>query len=323
MITVIGEAPVDLVPTSDDDTVLRAWPGAGPLRVAAAAARLGYPTALMARLSRDQFGQVLRRHAARSGADLSAAPEADEPTTVATAQPGAGPGPGRRLYYAGTADWQWSAAELACLPAHTTILHLGSLTCCVAPGAGRVLRRAARQRSRGALVCAGLRVHQDVMRTPGRGRVLAEPLIRAADVIRVSAEDLGWLYPGRALEDAARQWLSLGPRLVVITCAAGGALSVRGNGAVLHRPACPARVADTTGAGDAFTAALLGRLYLLRQAGRSVDALAGRELADLLDWAAFVAAVACERPGPDAPTAVEVRQALRARSGAGDHALAR
>ncbi|HEU5420695.1 MAG TPA: PfkB family carbohydrate kinase, partial [Streptosporangiaceae bacterium] len=130
-------------------------------------------------------------------------------------------------------------------------------------------------------------------------------------------------YPGRAAEDVARQWLRLGPRLVIISRGAAGALAVRGAGSVLHRPAYPAQVTDTAGAGDAFTAALLGRLYVLGQAGRRIEGLPGRELATLLDQAAAVAGVTCERPGADTPTAVEVRLALRARSRQRDQALAR
>jgi fructokinase len=324
MITVIGEAFIDLIPTADE-AMVRALPGGRPLRVAVAAARLGYPVALMARLSRDRFGQVLRRHAARHGVDLSAAPDADEPATVAAAGPARGPahGAGRRLYYLGTADWQWSSAELAALPEATSVLYLSTLACCVPPAAGRILRRVARQRSRGALTVLDVRAHPEVMETPGRGRVLLDGPVRAADVIRASAGDLGWLYPGRAAEDVARQWLRLGPRLVIISRGAAGALAVRGAGSVLHRPAWPAQVTGTAGAGDAFTAALLGRLHGLGQTGRRVETLAGRELADLLDQAALVAGVACERPGADTPTAVEVRLALRARPGPRDQALAR
>ncbi len=100
MITVLGEAVVRLAPTSDEMTV-RALPGGSALNIAIAAVRLGHPAALMARLSGDAFGQLLRRHAARNGVNLSAAPEADEPTTIEVlaerGERGAGPAvPGRR-----------------------------------------------------------------------------------------------------------------------------------------------------------------------------------------------------------------------------------
>jgi fructokinase len=314
MITVLGEALIDLVPTADDGLV-QAQPGGRPLLVAVGAARLGFPTTLMARISRDPFGQFLRRHAAGHGVNLSAAPEADEPTTVAIAVAEADRAAPGSLYYHGTADWQWTAAELAWLPATSTVLCLGSLACCVPPGSARILRRAARQRARGTLICLDLAAHPEVMESPGRGRILAERLIASADVVRATAADLGWLYPGRSLEDVARQWLGgQGPRLVVITCGADGAMAVRGAGSVVHRPAYSPRVADTVAVGAAFTAALLGGLFQLRQAGRAIEAASGREIANLLDRASAVAGVASERPAGDVPTAVELRLALRARS---------
>jgi fructokinase len=312
MITVIGEALIDLVPASDDAT-WRALPGGSPLNVAIGAARLGHPTALMARLSSDCFGQQLRRHALRNGVDLVAAPEAEEPTTLAVAMPGAASASRRSFYLQGTADWQWSIAELARIPGATTVVHLGSLACCVAPGAARVLRAAARQRRRGALVCVDPNVCPEVMGTPPRGRLLVERMVMSADVVKASTEDIGWLYPGRALEDVAGHWLGLGPELVVITCGGDGAMALRGTGTVLHRPAHPARVVDTFGAGDAFTAALLGELRRLRQAGASLRALSSQGLARLLDTCAVAAGLTCERAGADLPTAIELNHALHSR----------
>jgi fructokinase len=328
MITVIGAVPIDLVPASDSAT-MRAIPGAGPLCVAVGAARLGHPTALMARLSGDCFGQILRRHAARNGVDLGAAADADEPATLAVtapsaelpaattpaarATPGAAAGSRRSWYFQGTADWQWTAAELAQIPAATSIVHLGSLACCVAPGAARILRAAARQRRRGALVCLDPDVCPEVMGTPARGRLLVERMVMSADVVKASTTDLAWLYPGRALEDVAGHWLSLGPQLAVITCGADGAMALRGTRTVLRRPARRVRVVDTAGAADAFTAALLGGLYQLRQASASLRALTSEDLARLLDCCTTAAGLACERAGAELPTRTELRRALRDR----------
>ena len=86
MITVIGEALIHLAQTSDRGT-LRARPGGSALNVAVAAARLGYPVTLLARLSRDLYGQELRRYAVQNGVDVSGATDADEPTAIAIDSP--------------------------------------------------------------------------------------------------------------------------------------------------------------------------------------------------------------------------------------------
>jgi fructokinase len=312
MITVIGEALIELVPTSDN-TTLRVRPAGSPLNVAMEAARLGHPTALMARLSADRFGQFLRRYASRSGVDLSAAPEAEESTTLAVATPGA-TAHASSFYLQGTADWQWSTAELARIPAATTVLHPGSLACCMAPGAARILRAVARRRSRGTVICLDANVSRAVLRTPARGRLLVERAVMAADVVKASLDDLGWLYPGRGPESVAGHWLDLGPGLVVITCGGDGAMALRAGGTVLHRPAYRAQGVDTAGQGDAFTAALLGGLHQLSQARAGHRALSGEDLSSedlgrLLDTCAFAAGLAREQPGADLPAAAALRPA--------------
>lgn len=65
--------------------ILRALPGGSALNIAVAAARLGYPAALMARLSDDPYGKLLRRYAIANGVDLSGVADADEPTAIAVA----------------------------------------------------------------------------------------------------------------------------------------------------------------------------------------------------------------------------------------------
>ena len=128
MITVIGEALINLVLVPGDNT-LRALPGGNALVVATQAAGLGHPTALMARLSGDHFGQSLRRYAAERGVDVSAAPEAAQPTMIAVCGPDGSAADGfpGSLYFHGTASWQWSSEELRYLPATTTVLYIGSL----------------------------------------------------------------------------------------------------------------------------------------------------------------------------------------------------
>ena len=63
VVTVVGEALVDLVP---DETTgeHRATPGGSPFNVAVGLARLGNRTSLMARFADDAHGRLLREAAA-------------------------------------------------------------------------------------------------------------------------------------------------------------------------------------------------------------------------------------------------------------------
>lgn len=300
MITVIGEALVNLVP-APGGSILRALPGGSAFSTAVRAARLGYPTALMARLSRDPLGQILRRHASRSGVDLSASPEADEPTMIAVTAIASDADSTDSLYFHGTASWQWSAAELGWIPSDTTVLHLDSLACCVPPGSTRILRASARQRSRGAIICLNLNIKPAVMESPARGRLLMERPIRSADVIRASVDDMAWLHPGRSPEAVAQLWLATGPKLVVITRGSEGVVAIRDSGAVLHR-AVHAQAAAGGGFEAAFTGALLGGLHQLSGSGMNLAELSTGELATIID-AATAAASTLDPGTADLPAA--------------------
>ena len=111
VVTVIGEALVDLVPDGESGEY-RETPGGSPFNVAIGLARLGNRTSLMARFADDRYGRLLRDTAAVEGIDLSAAPHAAERATVATASVDAAARATYDFDMDGTADWQWTDAEL-------------------------------------------------------------------------------------------------------------------------------------------------------------------------------------------------------------------
>ena len=204
-ITVLGEAVVRLAPTSDETTV-RALPGGSALNIAIAAVRLGYPAALMARLSGDPFGQLLRRHAARNGVNLSAAPDADEPTTIEVLPDRGERGERARLYLGGAASAPWSAGRPGGHPAgHEGAAHrLAGLV-------RRAEREPGAENGRAAAAAGDAGVHRPQRASggdglAGRGRILLDRAIRAADVIRASTQDVAWLL--RAAR--RRRWRSSG-----------------------------------------------------------------------------------------------------------------
>jgi fructokinase len=81
----------------------------------------------------------------------------------------------------------------------------------------------------------------------------------------------------------------------------------------VRRPAPPVEVVDTVGAGDAFTAGLLGALADRGALGRTYQGgrLAAVDLPAVLDRSCLVAALTCARAGADPPTRAEVQAAER------------
>ena len=81
-VVVAGDALVDLTPTrtADGAAAFQPLPGGSCLNVAAGLGRLGVPTALLARISDDHFGDLLRAHLAASGTRLThVLPTSDPP----------------------------------------------------------------------------------------------------------------------------------------------------------------------------------------------------------------------------------------------------
>jgi hypothetical protein len=89
-----------------------------------------------------------------------------------------------------------------------------------------------------------------------------------------------------------------------ITDGPGGACLFRAGSAPVRRPGHPVRVADTIGAGDAFTAGLLGGLSRrgLRAPGQLPEWPSGA-LAEAVEEAVLISALTCQRVGADPPFA--------------------
>jgi fructokinase len=307
VLTVIGEALVDLVPRGATGKYSENL-GGSPFNVAVGLARLGNRTSLMARFADDRYGRLLRAAAAGEGIDLRAAPRAAERATVASASVGEAGQVTYEFDMEGTADWQWTAAELRHLSPATEVLHFGSIASWTAPGAARIADLVRELRAAGrVLISYDPNVRPAVIGPRERAVELVERNAALADLVKASREDLEWLYPDRPVNDVAEQWTALGAEVVVMTDGEAGAIAYpRGRGR-MRRPGRPVTVVDTIGAGDAFTAGLLTGLVRRRihRNGRLAEVADGT-LADILDEAVLVSAITCEREGADPPRLAEL-----------------
>ena len=305
-VTVIGEALIDLVPGPGPRSFL-ALPGGSPFNVAIGLGRLGHDTTLMARLAGNAFGRLLRDRAAAEGLRLGAAPHASEPTTLAVVSLDDEGRASYDFYLDGTADWQWTAGEISRAPRTTAVLHFGSIASWTPPGDEHILGLASRMRDRGdVLVTYDPNIRPGLIADHDHGQRMVERSVRLAHLVKASTEDTSWLYPGRPVDEVARHWLGLGATVVVITDGGNGADAFTAQSPPVHRPAREVTLVDTVGAGDSFTAGLLGSL--IRRNLHPPAQLARRQaqqLAAAVDDAILVAALTCQRAGNDPPTAAE------------------
>jgi fructokinase len=311
MFVVIGEALVDLVGQRGSRTLV-AHPGGSPANVALGLGRLGNPVTLVTHLGRDAFGEMISTHLQASGVRVEGGADVGGPTSLAVATLAAG---------IATYDFRiaWDIGDLEPLPVETRCLHTGSLATALEPGRTAVQNLLEREHQRGRVTISyDPNVRPALLGSPEEARPGIEHLVGLSDVVKVSDEDLRWLYPDREDEDVAQEWLGMGPALVVVTRGGEGVVAVT-RGLMVRRPATTIDLVDTVGAGDSFTSGLLDGLRRADLIGgshrESLATIDESSLISILDAASLIAAITCSRPGADPPTRDEVEAVQAAASG--------
>ncbi|RZT84568.1 fructokinase [Pseudonocardia sediminis] len=313
VIAVAGEALVDIVPAPAQGYFEFA-PGGSPANVAVGLARLGVPARMLARIADDLLGRRLRAHLDDNGVDLSHVVEAGEPSSLALVEIAEDGVASYDFRISGTADWQWTAGELAGAlePDGTTpvvALHSGSLALTTPPGAEELRALMARAVDT-ATISYDPNCRPLLMGDPAEVLAGVHELLGLADVVKVSDEDLRWLTPGREPTDVITEWLELGPALVAVTLGGEGVVAGTASGLHTVRPGQKVDVVDTVGAGDSFSAAMLAGLHRrgLLGAGARDDLyrIDAGTLDAVLDEAGAAAAITCSRHGANPPTLADL-----------------
>jgi fructokinase len=297
VILVGGEALFDVVAGDGDE--LKAHPGGGPFNAARTIGRLEQPVAYLGRLSTDRFGARLERILVDDGVSLEAVVRTEDPTTLALAELGEGGSVSRYRFYAqGTsAAGLTSEAALAALPAQIDTVFVGTLGLVLEPMAS-ALEAVVDRLAPAVLIAVDPNCRPDVIRDPAAYRRRLGWILARTDLLKVSEEDVAWLYPDHDAVAATRALLADGPSVGVLTRGGDGAVVVTAERDVAVAPP-PAKVVDTIGAGDAFAG---GFLAWWREQGLGVEGLADLDATvEATRFACRVAAKTCERAGASPP----------------------
>lgn len=299
MIGIIGEALIDLKVDQEDARHPVAHPGGSPMNVAVTLGRLGSEVAFLGRISRDAFGNLLRTHLAESGVNLRWIVDAAEATSLAIVSVDPKGSASYAFHVEGTADWQWTEAELPRNPVLDAV-HAGSLALAVEPG-GPVIAQWLKELSAHTTISLDPNVRPALLGDREAYRERLERWLEFAAIVKVSDEDLEWIWPGADPAELAESWIAKGRKLVVVTRGGDGSL-VRAGGESFAVPAAEADLIDTVGAGDSFSGALLD--WLNRNGRLRPDDLARLTAAEAREAVAFaskVAAITCSRAGANPP----------------------
>lgn len=297
-IWVCGEVLIDLLPGNPRVPVV----GGGPANTAKALARLGHDVHFIDGISTDAYGQSARAELVRDGVNLDFALTSDKPTCTATVSLDASGGASYEFLIEGTATFDFSLDWLPDPARHKPqVLHIGTLVTIIEPSA-TVLYDWAIQVAEFAPIVFDPNIRPSVMGDRDLYEAAVEKWAAISAVIKVSDDDLAWLFPGQSVESIAARWVQDGAFLVVVTRGSDGLQGFTARGA-LSVPGVKIDVIDTVGAGDT-----VGAIVVEAMIEQGIMALQGDVLSDVLTRAAKAAAITCSRKGAEPPYKHELQK---------------
>jgi fructokinase len=296
-IWVCGEVLIDVLPTGP-------VVGGGPANTAKSLARLGHTVDFVGGISTDAYGQMARKELERDGVGLKLANESNKPTSTATVQ----------LDKAGSATYKFvidGTATFDFLPSwlpdperlKPSILQIGTLATVVEPGAA-ILFDWAVKCAEFAPIVFDPNVRPSFLADRKKYSQAVEKWVGISSVVKLSDEDIAWLYPDETMDEVAHRWLAGETSLVVITRGSKGIIGYT-HGAQEEVESYTVNIVDDIGAGDTVGAILVEAIVQ-----HSVAGLVGHTLNKVLHRAAVAAGITVSRAGAQPPRMHELVEAL-------------
>ena len=297
----IGEILIDLVPTitgvslADAETFVKAAGGA-PANVAVGLARLGVSSAFMGAVGDDGFGRFLVGTLSANGVDVSGVRRTDAAPTALAAVSLAGDGDRDFIFYGHpAAHTTFAPADIdVALFQRAKILHFGSIGLIDEPARSATMCALDLAEEHGLLVSFDPNLRLLLWPDADAARSAMRLGVAHANIVKISAEEVEFLTSACDLWEAARSLWHPNLRFMAVTRGAKGCLWLTADSEGEH-PGFAAAAIDTTGAGDAFTAALLSGL-LPAMAYRAAG-IPDRLIEDIVDFANAAGALSTIRRG--------------------------
>jgi len=312
MFVICGEALIDMFIESNEQANPYQFPvnacvGGSPFNVAIGLARLGKPVSLLTGLSTDLFGERLKEVLISEGVSQQLIVKKQHPTTVAFIEKDTHGVPSYLFLGDGAADRALTLDDVDLSAVTPQCIHLGSYTIVTQPTADSLLTLA-KQYSGKCLISLDPNIRSIVEPNMTLWQERVEELIPLADILKVSDEDLGLLYPNTNPEEVIETWLATGLKLAVLTKGSAGSILYSANSQVLIETP-KILVEDTVGAGDTYQAAILdcvGNLIDEFDLNQWHEQLSKDALYKIGEYAAAAAAITCSRQGADLPSKSEI-----------------
>ena len=295
----LGELLIDFAPQAvqeDGYPVLAAHPGGAPGNFLAALARYGASAAMIGKVGEDQFGRLLIATLRDAGIGTEGIlRDPDVFTTLAFVA----------LDKNGNRDFSFArkpGADTCLRPeevdgdmlAGARVFHFGTLSLTDEPAASATRKAVALARSRGLLISLDPNLRKPLWKREEDARDAMEWSLRQADIVKISDEEIRWLW-GLSPEEGARKLLrEYGVSLVYATLGPEGCHAATRNAAVTVPSPKGIQVADTTGAGDIFGGSAMSRFL---KTGKAPADLTEAELREIVRFACTAASLSTRKHG--------------------------
>ncbi len=298
-VVALGELLIDFTCASTDGEgypTMVAHPGGAPANFLAALAKFGAQTALIGKVGADAFGKLLVSTLKNAGIETKGLVMADDVfTTLAFVTLDA---TGNREFSFARkpgADTCLTFEEIdLSLIDEAKVFHFGTLSLTNEPARSATQKCVAYAKQAGKLITYDPNLRKPLWNDLEEAKQQLLWGLRQADVVKISDEEVEFLF-GLGVEEGAEYILQhFGVKLVLVTCGPDGCFFKNGV-AQGHVPSLSdIRVIDTTGAGDIFGGSAVWKLL---QLGKSPETLTEEELRDAVTFACTAAGLSTTKSG--------------------------
>jgi fructokinase len=302
MITVMGENLIDIIvsPAGEVTSVV----GGAPLNTARTLARLGHQVTFLGGVSQDSFGKRIKRQLDADGVGYALGELTSQSTTLAIAELDDDGAATYRFMFEGTAAAALTPrTAVAALNPQTSVLHVGTLALVFDPLA-HATQAVVQAVSTECLVMVDPNCRPSVMTDSTLFHHTLNVALNRADLVKVSGDDLEFLWPDTPPVDAAKKLQQESGAVILFTDGAQAVRVITRDGeVVLDVPKVD--VVDTVGAGDSFSGGFLASWL---DAGRTRADLHNIEaIVDAAQFGIRVAGLTCQRAGAEPPFPADVK----------------
>ncbi|MBT4288940.1 MAG: carbohydrate kinase [Deltaproteobacteria bacterium] len=309
MILACGEALIDFISQKDSsgNILYEPCPGGSPFNTAVTIGRTGVPVGFLGRLSNDMFGDLLMDYINQNKIKPAFVLRSNEPTTLSFVKKRDDKTSEYAFYAQNSATWNIVKNDIPPrLSQKIKCFQFGSISMTMQPFADTVEDFIAREKDN-IIISFDPNIRPGMIKNHQAYLEKFEKWSRCCSIIKMSDEDLEWLYPGSSLEDGLEKILNLGAVLAIVTCGEKGVIA-RNKKAAVAVPIYDLPLVDTVGAGDTFHGTLLAWLYRQGLMERSLlYQLSEEKLREAVQYAIKAAAINCSRRGADPPWADQMQ----------------